>query len=77
MVCLVLDKDFGLTRDDLMKKLKDNGIDTRPFFYPMSEMPIYRSSGTNKGLNLPSGVNLTKEEVEWICEEIKTILKNI
>lgn len=32
MVCLVLDKDFKIGRDELIKKLKEKGIDTRPFF---------------------------------------------
>ncbi|MGQ9847800.1 MAG: LegC family aminotransferase [Bacteroidales bacterium] len=84
MVCLVLEKDFGITRDELMLKLKEKGIDTRPFFYPMSEMPMYKnnSSYTNpvtkflseKGLNLPSGVNLIKEEVKYICNTIKATI---
>lgn len=87
MVCLVLDKDFGITRDELMVELKKKGIDTRPFFYPISQMPMYQGSGnysnpitknlSEKGMNLPSGVNLNKGDVEWICETIKTILKHI
>lgn len=82
MVCLILEKDFGITRDKLMIKLKENGIDTRPFFYPLSQMPMYASSKVNpvafdisqKGLNLPSGVNLEKKEVKWITESIKEVI---
>ncbi len=85
MICIVLYSDFGVRRDELLAKLKEKSIDTRPFFYPISQMPMYKCKkinivaygNSNKGLNLPSGVNLTKEKVEWICEEIKTILKNI
>lgn len=84
MVCLVMNKDFGISRDELMNKLKERGIDTRPFFYPISEMPMYNSGSVNpvvyristKGINLPSGANLKEEEVKWICTNIKTILKN-
>lgn len=85
MVCLVMDGSFGITRDELMLKLKEKGIDTRPFFYPMSELPMYGGRAKNKvakylserGINLPSGVNLVKEEVEWVVDIMKTILKYI
>ena len=84
MVCMVLEKELGISRDELMAKLKEKGIDTRPFFYPMSQMPMYNSGEgrsvtynlSERGLNLPSGVNLNKDEVQWICETIKTILKH-
>lgn len=49
-------------RDRYIKKFKEAGIDVRPFFYPLSEMEIYKKfvfTNTNskivsqKGLNLP------------------------
>jgi perosamine synthetase len=83
MVCMVMDNNFGITRDELMKKLKEKGIDTRPFFYPISQMPMYNYGIINNvaykisqvGLNLPSGVNLDKDEAEYICENIRKIIK--
>jgi len=86
MVCLVLDKDCGVGRDELMLKLKEKGIDTRPFFYPISQMPMYNHNNFKnpvsysiayKGINLPSGVSLKKEDVEWITQKIKIVLKFI
>ncbi len=82
MVCLVLDKDFGISRDELMVELKKKGIDTRPFFCPISQMPMYESGEVNpvaydlseRGLNLPSSVNLKKKEVKWITENVKKII---
>lgn len=50
-------------RDRLFEELKKNQIDVRPFFYPMSEMPLYKPyvfSATNSqkisklGFNLPT-----------------------
>jgi perosamine synthetase len=86
MVCAVLDKDFGISRDELMIRLKEKGIDTRPFFYPMSEMPMYWHSSnysnpitktiSERGINLPSGVNLSEKDIKYICTTTKTILKN-
>ncbi len=83
MVCLVVEGDFRISRDELMRRLRDDGVDTRNFFYPISEMPMYGGRCENKnakhvsqrGLNLPSGVNLTKEEVMYIsdvvCRELR------
>ena len=31
-------------RDELMEFLKENGIETRPFFYPMHIMPVYKQN---------------------------------
>ncbi|ADR19860.1 DegT/DnrJ/EryC1/StrS family aminotransferase [Calditerrivibrio nitroreducens] len=86
MVCLLNEKFNEEKRDEFIKKLKENGIDTRPFFYPCSMMPTYKKDGFinpisyeiyKKGINLPSGYNLTREVVRWICQEIKTTLKYI
>jgi perosamine synthetase len=82
MVCLILAKNISISRDELMLKLKEKGIDTRPFFYPASQFPMYKCFNRNptayeiskRGLNLPSGVNLTIKEIEYICKMIKTIL---
>lgn len=83
MICLVLEKDFGVARNIFMAKLKAVGIDSRPFFYPMSELPMYGSKCINpiayrlsqEGLNLPSSANLTRDQVLFICRQVKEILK--
>ena len=80
MYCILVDDKFGMSRDDLMKGLEENGIETRPFFYPMHVMPPYKNNEifhvaeeiARKGINLPSGVNLTKEDVERIVNEIRS-----
>lgn len=83
MVCLILEKDFGISRDQLMEKLKAEGIDTRPFFYPMSQMIMYNKSKmsnpiardiSRRGMNLPCGVSLNEKQVMFICQKIKEIL---
>lgn len=66
-------------RDDLRKRLSRKGIDTRPFFYPISSFALYQKRhntpvsyaiGLN-GINLPSRVDLTYKEVSYVCEIIK------
>ncbi len=79
MVSIVLDNDLGITRDELIIALKNNNIDSRPFFYPISQMPMYYTENINpttysiskRGLNLPSSVNLQKQEVEYIVSTLK------
>jgi perosamine synthetase len=75
---LVDEKEFGMSRDGLIENLKDDGIDSRRFFYPMHELPPYHenngylvsSSLSKRGMNLPSGATLGKKEIESICKAI-------
>jgi perosamine synthetase len=78
MYSILLEDAFGLNRDDLMKTLKEKGIETRPLFYPLHLMPPYRSHNdgrfpvaeeiSRKGLNLPSGPNVTRSQVTQIVD---------
>jgi perosamine synthetase len=62
-------------RDGLMKGLKEAGIDTRPFFYPIPTMPPHQADErypvaeqlSARGVNLPSSTTITQEEVAYIC----------
>lgn len=64
-------------RDYYIEKLKNNGIDSRPFFYPLSLMDIYKPyvfSNTNsliiskEGINLPTSHNLETDKMEKIYQ---------
>lgn len=81
MVCLEVMNFHEEQRDHLIIKLKEKGIDSRPYFYPVSEMPMYKKSPTpvthkvaQRGLNLPSYFDLTREEVRYVCDELKKLL---
>lgn len=72
-------------RDLLMNFLADNGIETRPVFFPVHTMPMYKENDNNypnsmdislRGINLPSFPDLTIEEIDFICMKIKEFLKN-
>lgn len=79
----LVEDDFKVTRDELIKILSENGIESRPFFMPVHDMPPYvdclhgSMDVTNeisaKGINIPSSVSLTKENIEFICSVIKSI----
>ena len=82
MSSIILDKNFGITRDELQKKLKDKLIDTRPFFYPISMFPLFKEANTPvahhvglNGINLPSGLNLIEDEVDYISSQVINVLK--
>jgi len=83
MVCLELDEYSEFQRDEFIQKLKTKNIDSRPYFYPVSDMPMYDNTNTSithkvykKGLNVPSYFDITKEQVEYVCTEIKKIFEN-
>jgi len=82
MSSVVLDKDFGLSRDEVTDRLRKALIDTRPFFPTLSEYPMFENRETpnahhiaKNGINLPSGVLLREEEVDYVCRNLRSILK--
>ncbi len=90
MYGVLVEKDFGLSRDEFMKKLSEKGVDTRTFFIPMHRQPILRKMGLFKGekypvsdeigrrgLYLPSGLAITKKQIEIVCRAIKDIKNNV
>jgi len=76
----VIFKD-NFNRDDFFKECKENGIDSRPFFYPLSYLPMFESNINNTiaykiykcGVNLPSYNDMTLEDVKRVCDVIKKI----
>ncbi|KEH90399.1 perosamine synthetase [Clostridium novyi A str. BKT29909] len=80
---ILVEDDFPLTRDELIKKLQEEGIESRPFFMPVHNMLPYIDCAhgdmsitddiSAKGINLPSSVSLTEENIEFICSVIKNI----
>lgn len=83
MVSLVMSLFTEDSRNAFMSDLRALGIDTRPFFYPISLMPMYKQQTRNpiayeiykKGVNLPTYHGLTKEDVKWISEQIIAAVK--
>ena len=71
-------------RNNLIKFLETNGIETRPFFIPMTKLEIYSEHTSNTpvadelskcGLNLPSYPELTNKDIEYITSIIKNFFK--
>jgi perosamine synthetase len=84
MVCIECEGITLKLRDIFIQELKSRGIDSRPYFYPVSDMPMYCRANTPiahevyvKGMNLPSFYDLEEDEVQYICDMIVEILPNI
>ena len=78
MYSVIVEQEFGLTRDELRIRLREAGIDSRPFFYPVHTLPMYLTGQSlpiaedlgRRGLNLPSGATLTDDQIDFICDTI-------
>ena len=71
-------------RDPLRRALREQGIETRPFFHPVHTMPMYAQGQTGltvavdlgaRGINLPSWPGLGEEGVQTVCAAIRGHLK--
>ena len=90
MASLVVSADYGLTNRELMARFDAEAIDTRPFFHPLSGLPVFSDTPAAKtaqarnrvaydisprGLNLPSALLLTEAQVDRVCAVLKRILQ--
>ena len=77
---LINESKAGIARDELIKKLKIDKIDTRPIFTPLHLQPVYKTGQkmpiaekiANQGFSLPSYVNLNEDDILRVCEILKT-----
>ena len=89
VVTAILDKKYQLEKEQIMEKLKNHNIDSRPFFYPISSMPPYIKYSQGKvmdkinpisygispyGISFPSAATITESDVEYICNCFKNII---
>jgi perosamine synthetase len=77
ITCAVVEGLGRRRRDELAARLRDRGVDTRPFFFPMSAFPMYDAMGAHNpvsaslsadGFNLPTFVGLTEDMIAQVCE---------
>ena len=89
MYSVLVEKDFGMNRDRLMAELQKEGIGTRAFFVPMHRQPVVLDNRIVKkrerfpvadyisarGLYLPTGLALKKDDILKVCDKVKKIQK--
>ena len=89
MSTVLLDSTTGVTGRELGAALATEGIDTRPFFLPLSSLPAYGGLATaakarqenpvadrlaREGLNLPSALNLQESDVDRVSDVVRRFL---
>jgi perosamine synthetase len=82
MYSIIVEDDFGVSRDELRRRLAKRGIETRTFFIPIHLQPLYHKhyqgqkfpvaeEFCRKGMYLPSASGLADEEIEFVCRSVK------
>tara|TARA_X000000950_G_C13805686_1_gene615474 strand:+ start:90 stop:1223 length:1134 start_codon:yes stop_codon:yes gene_type:complete len=84
---ILLKKTAKIDRNELMKKLLSNNIDTRPFFLSMNKQTIFKKMKlfskdkmliseylSKNGFYVPSGLGITNKEINYVCKIINQIL---
>jgi perosamine synthetase len=82
-----LTDDVPFEADEFAQRLKQRGVDTRPFFGGMHEQPILRRLGlfqntvlpiteriSRRGLYLPSGLTLSEAQMDTVVGAVRTVL---
>lgn len=89
MYAITLTPDAPITKDELRKKLLDQGVDTRDFFYPLHTQPICKKFvkknerfpvsdfASSHGFYVPSGLAITKEQIKYVAYVLNHTLANI
>jgi perosamine synthetase len=83
MYSVLIEDNFGPSRDEVMARLSERGIETRSFFVPMHQQPALAAYGCDvsgsypnsehvspRGMYLPSGSGLSEEQIERVCHEL-------
>ena len=85
MPTAIFDQSVGFDRDALFAFMKERNIDCRPFFYPLSSLPMFETKPDNlvsygmfeRGINLPSFHDMKKGDIEYIFQTIETYIHSI
>jgi perosamine synthetase len=83
MYSVLIEDDFGPSRDEVMARLGERAVEPRSFFVPMHQQAALADYGCDvtgsypnsehvspRGLYLPSGSGLSEEQIERVCGEL-------
>jgi len=82
MPTAIIDKSVAFDREALFAHLKKYNIDGRPFFYPLSSLPMFEKQQKNvvsydlyeRGINMPSHHELSEEDIMYVTDVIKMFI---
>ena len=88
MYGVVLADDVEFDATEFARRLKAEGVATRPFFIGMHEQPVLQREGlfvgehypvsdrlARRGLYPPSGLTLTESQLETVCDVVTKVLE--
>jgi perosamine synthetase len=90
MYAVQLDEALGVDAEVAMRLLKDKGVGTRPFFLGLHAQPVLQKLGlftdelypqTDRahklGFYLPSGLTLTKSQIDVVCDAVYETVREV
>jgi perosamine synthetase len=90
MVTAIQEPTNFISKEVLIAAMRERKIDCRPFFYPLSSLPAYADldhgwedknpvsySLSKTGINLPSGLSLTEDDVKVVCAGFAAVLNAV
>jgi len=91
MTTAIFAPEIGVDKASIIRQLAEKGVDSRPFFSPLSSLMAYADVPTAKaaqsenqiaydicgrGVNLPSALTLTQAEAARVCRAAEEIVQN-
>jgi len=83
LTCILLDKKSKISREDIRLAMEKENIESRPLWKPMHKQPVFNQypfygNGISEtlfeaGLCLPSGSNLTKEDLQRVALGVQSL----
>ncbi|MCU1302743.1 MAG: aminotransferase DegT [Candidatus Sulfotelmatobacter sp.] len=83
---LLLGDAIAFDAEEAMRRLRELGVDTRPFFWPMHQQPVFRKSGLfagesypvaerlgRRGFYLPSGLGISDAQINQVAESVRRV----
>lgn len=83
MPTIVIDEGVKFEREVLLRQFKEDQIDGRVFFWPLSMLPMFERADENinsysichRAINLPSYHDITSDDINRVCSLIKNFFK--
>ncbi len=83
---LLLQEQVAFDAEEAMRRLRALGVETRPFFWPMHEQPVFRRSGlfagecypvaerlARRGFYLPSGLGISEAQIRQVAANVRSL----
>lgn len=75
---IVIDRNFAVDAQELMRRLDEDGVRNRPFFRCLSKFPMFEEAETpvadylaEHGVNLPCASKLTEDDVDYAAAAVR------